>query len=528
MRKISINQSTLDNYWEECAFEQDELELIAQMEQTQQDIVALDVEKISTNLLEYILINDANIDLQTKAEITLKYLVKNNPTVQGEEKNSWDTKIRGLDTILKIYETLKKDTYNADYLFFGRKYPVNLVVELVNAARFQNRQINFRISLKIQKVNYNIKFNIESSDIASLRQETKNLSFRELMKRFDIYEQKEDLILHEQKLSETKKLQKQNGKQIICEGLGLSSSFDLINMSSFNQQSSCIVESDLEFDKRNYTNSDFKNYTELPFVRTFSMMHKKYLYVHIDDISEYNYQQQAFQKLFLPPNVKSILEKVFSYSTEHLTGDIINNKHGGLIIMAEGNPGTGKTSTAEVYSELNQKPLYTIQIDEIGTNSTAIEENLTRIFRRVEKWGAIILFDEVDVFLSQRDDNIEKSAIVCVFLRLMDYFRGMMFLTTNRSEIIDNAVLSRVTLNVKYPDFTDEVRALIWESKLKDADLQIDSMENLIKIDLNGRQIRSMVRLGKIVFREKIKEKEFIELISNSVCSQNMSPRAVR
>ncbi|MCB9075053.1 MAG: AAA family ATPase [Chitinophagales bacterium] len=174
-------------------------------------------------------------------------------------------------------------------------------------------------------------------------------------------------------------------------------------------------------------------------------------------------------------------------------------------------------STAEVYSELNKKPLYIVQVDEIGISPDKIEQNLNHIFRRVEKWNAIILFDEVDVFLSKRGDNIEKSAIVGIFLRLMDYFRGMMFFTTNRSEVIDDAVLSRITLNIKYPDLTDDVRKLIWKSKLESAGLYIDSMDELIKINLNGRQIRNMVRLGKIIFDDKINEQKFIDLIHNSV-----------
>ena len=99
----------------------------------------------------------------------------------------------------------------------------------------------------------------------------------------------------------------------------------------------------------------------------------------------------------------------------------------------------------------------------------------------------------------------------------MDYFRGMMFFTTNRSEVIDDAVLSRITLNIKYPDLTDDVRKLIWKSKLESAGLYIDSMDELIKINLNGRQIRNMVRLGKIIFDDKINEQKFIDLIHNSV-----------
>lgn len=523
MSTIIISKEILERYFVENNLEEDDLLIIKQIEISEDSYVELDLEKISKNLLEYILVNDTKINLQTKAEITLKYLKNDTLKNTDVESNIWDKKIKSFNDIMEVYETLKKITYNVDCLIFGRKNPARLVVELHNATKHRPKNISFRLDFIIYKEKYNIGFTVFYEDITSLRKEIKTLSFRDLMKVFNVFEQQESLFIYNKKIAETKKIQKQDGKQMQCKGLGLSSSFDLVNMSSFNKQSNCIIESELEireterYNRYNHIDDSFKHHTELPFVRVFSLLYKRYVYVHLDDISEYIYDKQAFQKLFLPQDMKNVLEKVFSYSVENLTTDIINNKHGGLIIMAEGNSGTGKTSTAEVYSELNQKPLYIVQIYEIGISPGAIEDNLNKIFKRIEKWNAIILFDEVDVFLSKRGDNIEKSAVVGIFLRLMDYFRGMMFFTTNRSEVIDDAVLSRITLNIKYPNLTDDVRKLIWKSKLESAGLHIKTMNELVKINLNGRQIRNMVRLGKIIFDDKIKEQEFISLIDKSV-----------
>ncbi|HMU99023.1 MAG TPA: AAA family ATPase [Chitinophagales bacterium] len=518
MNTIIIGKEILERYFEENSFEENDVHSLNQLETSEDENIELDLEKISKNLLEYILTNDTQINLQTKAEITLNYLKNDVVQNSNTESNIWDKKIKSLSDIMEVYETLKKIKYNVDCLIFRRKNPAKLVAELLNATRHSPKRILFRLDFKIYKDTHSLNYELNNDNIISLRKEMSTLSFRDLMKIFNVFEQQENLSKYENRIVETKKTQKQDSKQILCKGLGLSSHFELTNMGSFNKQSSCIVESELEIQVNNrYTNDSFKSHIELPYVRVFSLLYKEYVYVHIDDISDYEYDEQAFQKLFLPKNLKNILEKVFSYSVENLTTDIINNKHGGLIIMAEGNSGTGKTSTAEVYSELNKKPLYIVQVDEIGISPDKIEQNLNHIFRRVEKWNAIILFDEVDVFLSKRGDNIEKSAIVGIFLRLMDYFRGMMFFTTNRSEVIDDAVLSRITLNIKYPDLTDDVRKLIWKSKLESAGLYIDSMDELIKINLNGRQIRNMVRLGKIIFDDKINEQKFIDLIHNSV-----------
>jgi len=518
MNTIIVSKETIESYFEENNAEENEAYLISLLDTSEENNVELDLDKISKDFLKYILINDTQVHPQTKTEITLKYLMNDTPKNIDAQTNIWDKRIKGLNDIMEVYQTLKKTKYNVDCLIFRRKNPAKLIATLNNATRYAPKHILFRLDFMVYKETYSIKYEIDNEDLIYLKKEMNNLSFRDLMKIFNVFDQQENLTLYHSWIAETKSIQKKDGKQILSKGLGLSSKFELINMSSFNKQSSCIVESELEIREVNrHVSDNFKNHIELPYVRVFSLLYKEYIYVHIDDVSDYQYNEQAFRKLFLPKDIKNVLEKVFSYSVENLTTDIINNKHGGLIIMAEGNSGTGKTSTAEVYSELNKKPLYIVQVNEIGTYPDKIEANLNNIFRRVEKWNAIILFDEVDVFMSKRGDSLEKSAIVGIFLRLMDYFRGMMFLTTNRSEVIDNAILSRITLNIKYPDLTDDVRKLIWNSKLESAGMYINSMDELIKLELNGRQIRNMVRLAKIIFEDNIEEQKFIDLIHNSV-----------
>ncbi len=519
MKTITIQQETIINYINDDNFNPNDLKLCEQISSLNQKEISIEIEALSEDLLEFILTNDYTIDNRDKAMIALSRLrnipIKN----KALQSNIWDHKIRTLDDVLNIYEHLKNKKYNIDLLIFDRKFPSKMTMTLHNATKYHPKYINLSIELKIYKIKHTLIYNFSTHDIMYLKNMNKNLSFKEIMSEFNIEEQTENISEFERKVILSKKLQRLDGKQMTCKGFGYQTDFKKINMCAFNHDSKGIIESDLEMVEENKRSSDFcKHQIELPFVRVFSLLYKKYIYMHIDDICEYEYDKTAFEKLFLPTKLKNILFNVFSYSSKHLTGDIINNKHGGLIVLAEGKPGTGKTSTAEIYSEFMQKPFYSIQVDEIGTNPVEIELNLTKIFARIEKWDAVILFDEVDVFLSKRDDNIEKSAIVGIFLRMMDYFRGMMFLTTNRADIIDEAILSRVTLGIKYPDFDDNIRSLIWKSKLSDAGIKIDSMNLLVKENLNGRQIRNMVRLAKIVLGNEIKELELISLMHDSLC----------
>ena len=57
----------------------------------------------------------------------------------------------------------------------------------------------------------------------------------------------------------------------------------------------------------------------------------------------------------------------------------------------------------------------------------------------------MLLLDEADVFLEKRDlRDVHRNAMVSIFLRLLEYHSGIMFLTTNRLETIDSAFDSRV------------------------------------------------------------------------------------
>jgi hypothetical protein len=525
---MKISKAVLEKFSEDNTLtEMDEM-LIRISNKESGDSVEINPELITEDLLKYLLIEDTELSIEEKSNLALKFLSKNKD-VGVEDANFWDCRIKSLSDFIDACEKLKKIKINADYNFRNRKYPVSLKVIVNNATRYTPKHITISFCICISPQNHKIEYSIQNSDIMNIRKEIPSLTFRMLMEKFYLYEQNENILLFEKKLLESADIKKKVGTQVNCEGIGIStnqndikfeSGYSDLIWDSIGRKNAAIIDIDLV--SNNNSNSErylreFNFITKLPYVRVFSVRFKKFFYVHIDDISDYNYDDKAFEKLYLPENAKQIIQKVFSHSIQNLSGDIIDYKHGGLIIMAEGNPGTGKTSTAEVYSELNKKPLYVVQIDEIGTDLKNVEENLNTIFKRVERWDAILLFDEIDILLSKRNENIQNSAIVGVFLRLMDYFRGIMFLTTNRLEVIDEAVLSRLTLSIKYPDITKEFRKKIWLSKLQDAAIKIDSVEKLSDLNINGRQIRNMVRLGKIIFDNKIEEKKYIDLIKDTL-----------
>lgn len=147
---------------------------------------------------------------------------------------------------------------------------------------------------------------------------------------------------------------------------------------------------------------------------------------------------------------------------EAFTSDIIEGKSAGNVILAKGQPGVGKTLTAEVYSELVERPLYSIHSGVLGITAKDVRENLEAAFERAQRWNAVMLLDEADVFVLERGNDITQNAICAEFLRTLEYFNGLLFMTTNRADNIDDAIISRCAAIIDYlvPSKDDAVK--IW------------------------------------------------------------------
>ncbi|KAH6842761.1 hypothetical protein B0I37DRAFT_382754 [Chaetomium sp. MPI-CAGE-AT-0009] len=137
--------------------------------------------------------------------------------------------------------------------------------------------------------------------------------------------------------------------------------------------------------------------------------------------------------------------------------DFIRGKGKGLVILLHGAPGVGKTATAEAVALSRRRPLFLITCGDLGTTPETVEGGLKQIFRLASLWDCILLLDEADIFLSQRekgDESITRNAMVSIFLRTLEYYPGILFLTTNRPGVLDEAVKSRVHVSLHYPAFT--------------------------------------------------------------------------
>ncbi len=179
--------------------------------------------------------------------------------------------------------------------------------------------------------------------------------------------------------------------------------------------------------------------------------------------------------------------------------------------VLHGPPGTGKTLTAEGIAELLKCPLYMVSAGELGTNPRELEAELNKILDIAHSWGAVLLLDEADVFLEKRTiQDIHRNALVSIFLRLLEYFQGILFLTTNRVETFDDAFQSRIHVALRYGDLTMKAKRSVWKmflDKVRAKDgvevehFKESDYDKLARHNLNGRQVRWICPLIEIKFR---------------------------
>ncbi len=165
----------------------------------------------------------------------------------------------------------------------------------------------------------------------------------------------------------------------------------------------------------------------------------------------------------------------------------------------------GKTLTAEAVAEMLGRPVYYVTMGELGTAVENVEARLAQVLDLCAAWQAVVLIDEADVFLERRASggggDILRNALVCVVLRLIEYFSGILFLTTNRVASFDPALESRVTIALRYDALDAGAREQVWRNllgNLEDSDVDLGQLDfgRLAKHELNGRQIKNTIRLA--------------------------------
>ncbi|KAJ7586778.1 P-loop containing nucleoside triphosphate hydrolase protein [Mycena floridula] len=272
----------------------------------------------------------------------------------------------------------------------------------------------------------------------------------------------------------------------------------------------------------------------------FNLATKKWQSFLVDQLSPVTFDENAWDHLVLEPDVKTLIKGLVAVTKNanssegaKIIGDVISGKGGGLIAVLHGPPGTGKTLTAESVAETLRRPLYMVGSSELPSTASSLETSLKSVLKLATAWDAVLLIDEADVYLEQRSLHevradstrvcsmvilfqISRNALVSVALRVLEYHRGVLFLTTNRIKTFDEAFLSRFSIAVKFPELDQAGRLTVWSKFLEMAGCRIVSselkrpheesdapvllrrdLETLALKEFNGRTIKNLVRTAQ-------------------------------
>ena len=123
---------------------------------------------------------------------------------------------------------------------------------------------------------------------------------------------------------------------------------------------------------------------------------------------------------------------------------------------------------------------------------------LAMIFKVASRWKAVLLIDEADIFMARRsNEHLQLNALVSVFLRQLEQYNGILFLTTNRLQAFDEAILSRIHASLKYTALKREARKAVWRFFVGRATTthgnpacSEQSLDELVDKEMNGREVR--------------------------------------
>lgn len=236
-----------------------------------------------------------------------------------------------------------------------------------------------------------------------------------------------------------------------------------------------------------------------PYVAIFDLKKHLRLKIHVDYLTAYKYDQDLAEKLILPAEEKDLVSMLVEHKDGGFT-DVVKGKGGGAIVLLAGPPGTGKTLTAEIYAESEQRALYSVQCSQLGMNAEELEAALGKVLSRANRWKAVMLLDEADVYVHQRGNDIQQNAIVGVFLRVLEYQSAVLFLTTNRPDDVDDAIASRCVARVTYGIPTRVNQGKIWQVLAGGAGIKL-TPETIAKLvvensECSGRDIKNLLKLG--------------------------------
>lgn len=160
-------------------------------------------------------------------------------------------------------------------------------------------------------------------------------------------------------------------------------------------------------------------------------------------------------------NAKTDLQKILAE---------LGRNNVGARLCLHGPSGCGKSHFARYLSKKLERPLIVkTGAQLLGKYVGQTEEQLAQAFDEAQTSNAILLIDEVDAFLTNRNNTTHAWEISAIneFLVLMERYEGLFVATTNRLNHMDPAVLRRFDLKVEFGYLNRNQISALWAQSLE-------------------------------------------------------------
>ncbi|KAI1333970.1 hypothetical protein F5Y15DRAFT_430214 [Xylariaceae sp. FL0016] len=237
----------------------------------------------------------------------------------------------------------------------------------------------------------------------------------------------------------------------------------------------------------------------------YSLREKKWVSINIDQTSEVLWNKNAFKRLVLEEETKDLLRALIDVrmSDSKNLKDLVAGKGNVRLLTSMSSPNYANEIIN--VAEFAEKPLYRVTCGDIGTTPTGVEHYLETVLYLGKIWDCVLLLDEADVFLEERSvSDLHRNSLVSIFLRVLEFYEGIMILTTNRVGTFVEAFQSRTRVALPYEPITHKSRKAIWRNffeMLEEDDEEIkvnirdlhSRLTDLASFKMNGRQIRNVL-----------------------------------
>ncbi|KAL2886078.1 ATPase family associated with various cellular activities (AAA) [Ceratocystis lukuohia] len=180
--------------------------------------------------------------------------------------------------------------------------------------------------------------------------------------------------------------------------------------------------------------------------------------------------EQTLEKLIIPPSFKDAISTLIDahfanrQPSEPWAWTKRDTRNSGpkdeqrVAILLHGPSGVGKTATAEVFAHKHDRPLFRVSCGGLDCMSEAMEADLKEIFRLASLWDCILVLEEIEI--------LAYAKMYPNFVRMLERFDGVVFITTDNIDEIQPALRNRVNLSLSYLDLHPKTTRDIFKAKI--------------------------------------------------------------